>query len=151
LASQYITGVKLRSLDLKIIDEFVANLQEELNIHRLRSKWINIKFVKSVDGNMGDCIGDTSDVDIRINKTMDWKDQMITLAHEMVHAEQFLRGKLTDGAYWRNRNYEKCEYERLPWEMSAHQLEEKLYEKCYPEWAPMYPVGLPADFRKSGY
>ena len=133
MANQYISGVKKNSLDYKVINDFVINLQKELNIHRLRSKWIYIKFVKSVDGDMGDCIGDTNEVDIRIDKTMDWKDQMITLAHEMVHAEQFLRGKLSDdGMHWRNRNYEKCSYEYLPWEMSAHQLEEKLYEKCYP-------------------
>ena len=133
LANQYISGVREDSLDFQVINDFVANLQKELNIHRLRSKWIHIKFVKNVDGDMGDCIGDTNEVDIRIDKTMDWKDQMLTLAHEMVHAEQFLRGKLSeDGTRWRNRNYEKCAYERLPWEMSAHQLEEKLYNKCYP-------------------
>tara|TARA_A100001011_G_scaffold331735_1_gene358301 strand:+ start:82 stop:492 length:411 start_codon:yes stop_codon:yes gene_type:complete len=133
LAWQHITGIRINSRNFKVVDEFVTNLQKELNIYRLRSKWIHIKFVKSVDGDMGDCIGDTNEVDIRIDKTMDWKDQMITLAHEMVHAEQFLRGKLSeDGLLWRNRNYEKCTYERLPWEMSAHQLEEKLYDKCYP-------------------
>ena len=133
MACLHITGVRKNSLDFKVIDEFVTNLQKELNIHRLRSKWIYIKFVKNVDGDMGDCIGDTNEVDIRIDKTMDWEDQMVTLAHEMVHAEQFLRGKLSDGGtHWRNRNYEKCAYERLPWEMSAHQLEEKLYNKCYP-------------------
>ena len=35
--------------------------------------------------------------------------------------------------------------------MSAHQLEEKLYKKCYPEWAPMYPVGLKADEIRNDY
>ena len=150
MAQQDITGGIVNLLAYNVIDEFVANLQKELNIHRLRSKWINISFVDDVDGDMGDCEGDTDEVDIRIDNTMDWIDQMITLAHEMVHAEQFLRGKLS-GTVWRNRNYKKCPYERLPWEMSAHQLEEKLYKKCYPEWAPMYPVGLKADEIRNDY
>ena len=78
-------------------------------------------------------------MDIRISKNMDWKDQMITLAHEMVHAEQILRGKFVDNYIWKGRSYEKAVdnecYEYLPWEMSALRLEEKLYKKCYPEWA----------------
>ena len=138
MANLDIRGIGQKSIDFEIIEEYLVNIQRELNIHRLRSRWINIKFTKNVDDAMGDCIGDTSDVDIRIDKTMSWEDKMITLAHEMVHAEQMLRGKFTDGFFWKNRNYEKCEYERQPWEMSAHQLEKKLYKKCYPEWAKEY-------------
>ena len=137
-----ITGIEKNSLDIMVIDEFVANLQKELNIHRLRSSWINVKFTKRKwrsDDVDGDCEGDTDEVDIRISKNMDWKDQMITLAHEMVHAEQILRGKFVDNYIWKGRSYEKAVdnecYEYLPWEMSAWQLQEKLYKKCYPEWA----------------
>ncbi len=137
MANQQIRG-KGKGYEYQLVHEYVANLQKELNIHRLRSKWVTIKFVKSVDGNMGDCIGDTDEVDIRIDKTMSWNDQMVTIAHEMVHAEQMLRGKLADGKRWRNRNYEKCRYEYQPWEVSAHLLEDKLFKKCYPEHALEY-------------
>ena len=139
-----ITGIEKNSPDIMVIDEFIANLQKELNIHRLRSSWINVKFAENLVGDDldefdGDCEGDTDEVDIRISKNMDWKDQMITLAHEMVHAEQILRGKFVDNYIWKGRSYEKAVdnecYEYLPWEMSAWQLQEKLYKKCYPEWA----------------
>tara|TARA_B100001248_G_scaffold102926_1_gene76667 strand:+ start:57 stop:506 length:450 start_codon:yes stop_codon:yes gene_type:complete len=139
-----ITGIEENSLDIMVTDEFIANLQKELNIHRLRSSWINVKFAENLVGDDldefdGDCEGDTDEVDIRISKNMDWKDQMITLAHEMVHAEQILRGKFVDNYIWKGRSYEKAVdnecYEYLPWEMSAWQLQEKLYKKCYPEWA----------------
>ena len=144
MSNVYITGIEKNSLDIMVIDEFVANLQKELNIHRLRSSWINVKFAENLVGDDldefdGDCEGDTDEVDIRISKNMDWKDQMITLAHEMVHAEQILRGKFVDNYIWKGRSYEKAVdnecYEYLPWEMSAWQLQEKLYKKCYPEWA----------------
>ena len=127
MANQQVRG-KGKGYEYNLVHEYLCNLQKELNIHRLRSKWVTVKFVKSVDGNMGDCIGDTDEVDIRIDKTMSWDDQMITLAHEMVHAEQMLRGKLADGMRWRNRNYEKCRYEYQPWEVSAHLLEDKLFK-----------------------
>ena len=137
MANQEVIG-KGKGYEYHLVHEYLCNLQKELNIHRLRSKWVTVKFVKSVDGNMGDCIGDTDEVDIRIDKTMSWNDQMVTLAHEMVHAEQMLRGKLADGMRWRNRNYEKCRYEYQPWEVSAHLLEDKLFKICYPEHALEY-------------
>ena len=137
MANQQVRG-KGKGYEYHLVHEYLCNLQKELNIHRLRSKWVTVKFVKSVDGNMGDCIGDTDEVDIRIDKTMSWNDQMVTLAHEMVHAEQMLRGKLADGMRWRNRNYEKCRYEYQPWEVSAHLLEDKLFKICYPEHALEY-------------
>ena len=137
MANQEVIG-KGKGYEYHLVHEYLCNLQKELNIHRLRSKWVTVKFVKNVDGDMGDCIGDTDEVDIRIDKTMSWNDQMVTLAHEMVHAEQILRGKLSDGKRWRNRNYEKCRYEYQPWEVSAHLLEDKLFKICYPEHALEY-------------
>ena len=137
MANQEVIG-KGKGYEYHLVHEYLCNLQKELNIHRLRSKWVTVKFVKSVDGDMGDIIGDTDEVDIRIDKTMSWNDQMVTLAHEMVHAEQILRGKLSDGKRWRNRNYEKCRYEYQPWEVSAHLLEDKLFKICYPEHALEY-------------
>jgi len=110
---------------------YVINLCKELNIHRLRNREITIRF-KSVmeDDAWGYCIGDVYDVDIQINRTIPFEDQMQTLAHEMVHAKQFLRKEL-DGNLWKKRNYEKCVYEHQPWEKQANALEEKLYKRCF--------------------
>ena len=118
MANQEVIG-KGRGYEYHLINEYVANLQKELNIHRLRSKWIEIKFVDDVNGNMGDCTGDTDEVEIRIDRTLSWNDQRITLAHEMVHAEQFLRANTVSEVY-------------------ADLLEDKLFKTCYPEHALEY-------------
>jgi hypothetical protein len=62
-----------------------------------------------------------------------WEEQMQTLAHEMVHAEQFLRGDLTDTFMYKGRDFSECVYENQPWERRAHAQEKKLYTKCYPK------------------
>ena len=82
------------------------------------------------DGAWGYCNGDTHDIDIDINRTISFEDQMQTLAHEMVHAKQFLRKEL-DGNLWKKRNYDNVEYDDQPWEKEANRLEERLYKKCF--------------------
>ena len=78
----------------------------------------------------GYCHGNTQDIEIEINRTISFDDQMQTLAHEMVHAKQFLRNEL-DGSNWKKRNYDHREYNDQPWEKEATRLEEKLYSKCF--------------------
>ena len=55
---------------------------------------------------------------------------MQTLAHEMVHAKQFLRKEL-DGNLWKKRNYDNVKYDDQPWEKEANRLEERLYKRCF--------------------
>jgi|TARA_E500000178_G_scaffold342746_1_gene388426 spermidine/putrescine-binding protein len=112
--------------------KFVNNLQKELNIHRL-NRFIEIRFLKKLEEEaLGYCWGDHEHVEIEICRDQSWKDQMITLAHEMVHAKQFLRKELV-GDKWKKRNYSKCQYDRQPWEISAYLMQDKLYNLCYPE------------------
>jgi hypothetical protein len=121
--------------DIPIVDLYLDNLQKELKINRLYSRLIDITFKKWVQEGAadGDCIGDTQYVKINISKQLSFEDQMKTLAHEMVHAEQFLRGDLTDTFMYKGRNFSECVYENQPWELRAHAQEEKLYKKCYPK------------------
>ncbi len=42
MANQQIRG-KGKGYEYQLVHEYVANLQKELNIHRLRSKWVTIK------------------------------------------------------------------------------------------------------------
>lgn len=111
--------------------EYVSRLCKELKIHKLRKPEITIHF-KSVlaDDAWGYCHGDSTDIEIEINRTIPFEDQMQTLAHEMVHAKQFLRKEL-NGNLWKKRNYDHREYEEQPWEKEANKLEEKLYKRCF--------------------
>jgi hypothetical protein len=121
--------------DIPTVDLYLDNLQKELKINRLYSRLIDITFKKWVQEGTadGDCIGDTQYVKINISKQLSFEDQMKTLAHEMVHAEQFLRGDLTDTFMYKGRNFSECVYENQPWELRAHAQEEKLYKKCFPK------------------
>jgi hypothetical protein len=126
--------------DIPIVDLYLDNLQKELKINRLYSRLIDITFKKWVQEGTadGDCIGDTKYVKINICKQLSFEDQMKTLAHEMVHAEQFLRGDLTDTFMYKGRNFSECVYENQPWELRAHAQEEKLYKKCFPHNDDIY-------------
>ena len=122
--------------DIPTVDLYLDQLQKALKINRLYSKVIFITFKKWVqEGSaMGDCTGNKTYAQINISKQLSFEDQMITLAHEMVHAEQFLRGDLTDTFMYKGRNFSECIYENQPWELRAHAQEEKLYKKCFPSW-----------------
>ena len=121
--------------DIPNVELYLDQLQEALNIHRLNSRFIEINFKKWVQEGeaYGDCIGDKKWVTINVSKMQSFEDQMKTLAHEMVHAEQFLRGDLTDTFMYKGRDFSECPYEHQPWERKAHAREEKLYNKYYPE------------------
>ena len=115
------------------LSEYLYNLQRALGINRLHSKLIYITFRRSVDGDaMGYCTGDEKLVNIDIAKNgWEFTDLMIAVAHEMVHAKQFLRKELVDGYMYKGRNYWECAYDQQPWEKSAYALEERLYNECW--------------------
>ena len=111
--------------------QYVYQLSKELKINKLRNREIIIRFKNVMDDDAwGYCIGDLYDIEIQINRTITFEDQMQTLAHEMVHAKQFLRGEL-DGNLWKKRNYDHIKYEDQPWEKEANKLEKKLYKRCF--------------------
>jgi len=115
------------------LSQYLYNLQRTLGIINLRSKTIYLTFKRRVDGDaMGYCSGDHKVVEIEIAKTgWEFEDIMIAVAHEMVHAKQFLRKELVDGYMYKGRNYWECSYEHQPWEKSAYLRETKLYNTCY--------------------
>ena len=56
-------------------------------------------------------------------------EQMLNLAHELVHAKQFLTGQLSPVKQnWKTKDYSKTPYSRQPWEREAYAKEEKLYK-----------------------
>jgi hypothetical protein len=57
---------------------------------------------------------------------------MQTLAHEMVHAKQYIRGELNGyNQSWKGRKPRNYKYENAPWEKEAYGREEELYQKCW--------------------
>ena len=130
----------------KKIIEYIANLEKALGINRMWSKVIFLNFKTEVDGSYGDCWGDSKDGYVEINvarklegKKIPFEEIMSTVAHEMVHAKQYLRNELNGySTTWKGRNAAGYKYENQPWEREALRLETKLYQECWPQQCYIY-------------
>lgn len=131
--------------NLKVTELFACMLVKELGIHRFKNKVIEINFTKKIDGAYGLCEGDTDYAEITLAKycpidgrKLGYLEIMKTLAHEMVHARQFLRGQLTceGGFAWKGKKGEGWKYENQPWEKEAYKLEKELFMECFPHMLP---------------
>ena len=120
----------------ELIEVYVRQLMRSLKINRFRKKIVLIQFKDVLDGQaQGLCVGDTEMAGIQIaKKGQTFMVQMQALAHEMVHAKQFLRGELTGegGFAWKGRKADGYEYENQPWEKEAYRLERELFLDCFP-------------------
>lgn len=126
--------------DKKKVYAYVDSLCKELGIGRMWSKAIFITFKTVIDDdNQGNCWGDAKEgyVDISIARNSEGikipHDQMMqTLAHEMVHAKQYLRGELNGwNQSWKGKKPRNYSYENAPWEKEAYAREEDLYDYCW--------------------
>lgn len=120
----------------KIVDKYVSNLMVALKIHRFTARLVNVKFKSVLDDDAdGLCIGDDSVVFVSIGtKNKSFLRQMQALAHEMVHARQFLRKELSceGGFAWKGESATGMKYKDQPWEIEAYKLERDLFLDCFP-------------------
>jgi hypothetical protein len=131
--------VQGRIKNKKKVESYIHALAKELGIHRLYSKVLMVKFSTKLDGEaQGLCWGDhKTHAEIFVAKTscgdeMSMESMMQTLAHEMVHAKQYLRRELCGYSMaWKGRKPRNYKYENAPWEKEAYRLEEELFNKCW--------------------
>jgi hypothetical protein len=90
--------------------------------------------VEDGDYNYATCSGNRSGIEIVLNRLNEdgrkfTHDQMmLNLAHELVHAKQFIKGELSPKLQRFKRKYHgKTPYSRQPWEKEAYKLENKIY------------------------
>ena len=120
---------------LPIVQMFVNNALEYLNIFDLEHTDLNIRFVDKLDGGYshGHASGDVGEVDITIATNFPFLMQLRTLAHELIHARQFFAGELSpDLTVWKEKDYSKAKYEEQPWEIEAHKYEDQLFMASFP-------------------
>ena len=86
-----------------------------------RNVFIDITFKKDLGGDFGYCMGSKDHVEIEIGKYNQKLDQiMLTLAHELIHAKQFIKGELSPTLRnWKTHNYTGIPYSRQPWELDT--------------------------------
>jgi hypothetical protein len=122
------------------IYDYVENIARDLNIHRMHSRTIEINIVTKLDNSYGDTWGDGKDADVNIarrryNKPILYTDMLKTIAHEMVHVKQYMRGEL-DGynETWKGKSaarWMKKDWSLHPWEREAIKQEKRLYNKYW--------------------
>tara|TARA_B110000908_G_scaffold63340_1_gene76989 strand:- start:1705 stop:2124 length:420 start_codon:yes stop_codon:yes gene_type:complete len=123
----------------KRVVEYANALAKELGLGRMWSKIIFIKFKTTLDDEVqGQCWGSRADgyAEVKIarksgGEPLDYDEMMRTLAHEMVHAKQYLRGEINAAGGWKGKKPRNYKYENQPWEKEAYSKEVGLYEKCW--------------------
>jgi hypothetical protein len=132
--------IKGQIKDKKKVHAYAHFLCKELGINRMYSKVIFITFKTTLDhDSQGLCWGDPKEgyVDMSIarksqGEKLPYEEIMQTLAHEMVHAKQYLRGELCGYSMsWKGKKPRNYSYDNAPWEREAYKREEELYKRCY--------------------
>ena len=83
------------------------------------------------------CWGDKNEVEIELarksgSKKFTHDEMMLNLAHELVHAKQFIKGELHPTLHkWKKfkKDYAKTPYFKQPWEKEAYLMEDKIFNK----------------------
>lgn len=69
---------------------------------------------------------------IEVRQSDSEEEKLKTLAHEMVHVKQYIRGELNEEmSVWRGRkvNSDEIPYSEQPWEIEAESTAHKLYDE----------------------
>jgi hypothetical protein len=72
------------------------------------------------------------DFTIEVHKYLKGKEYVMTLIHEMLHIEDYIKGNLTEQEgkrYWKGVFYGSDDYENQPWEIRAASLENTFYDR----------------------
>ena len=117
----------------EVVDIYIQNLLKHLKLDRRRSSELSIKFATKLPGGVhGLACGGPRWGEIEIARTsrgekLQFFEQMLSLAHEMIHIKQYMKGELST-----NHVPEKIPYKKQPWELEAHKMEHELFAKCFP-------------------
>ena len=117
----------------KEIKDFVFDSLMYLIPELDRDVCIDIKFSNVLEHYaLGYCSGDTTNVEIEIAKTnsngkLTIDEMMLTLAHELIHAKQFIKGELTSNNTWKNTSLLHLENSTRPWEKQAYLFEDLIF------------------------
>jgi len=128
----YLTG---QIAQKRRINTYVRSILTYLMPRLRRDIDIYINVTKECDdGAYGLCWGDRNEVEIHLSREtqgvkIPLEEMMQTLAHELVHAKQFIKGDLSP--MMRNSKtvyHAKTPYSRQPWELEAYRKEERLLQ-----------------------
>lgn len=126
--------IKTRSKKTKaFIDSIMPSLIKQLGLTNSR-KFVLIEICR-LDGDNGLTVPLPGlDSYVIALKPAKWQELGVTLAHEMVHVKQMVKGilKAEAGAkWWRGKKYSKrTKYLNMPWEIDAFARQELLFRRA---------------------
>lgn len=99
---------------------------------------ITVEFVRQME-NYGECLGDRNEANITISKHdqdgdyFELREMLLNIAHELVHAKQFIKGQLSPSTNkWKGKEVTEP-YRKTPWEKEAYLMEDELVRMFYDE------------------
>ena len=119
---------------------FVENALTGMMPRLRRTIDIEINVLTECDNkNYALCWGDREEVEIELarrsgSKKFTLDEMMLNLAHELVHAKQFIKGELHPTLYkWKKfkKDYAKTPYFKQPWEKEAYLMEDKIFNQYW--------------------
>lgn len=136
-----ITGTRSRRIR-KLVEDAAYFFEGEL-IHPRTAKILDVTFhFTKLNGAHGFCIYEDNHVKpreftIEINKGQTDEDIVRTVAHELVHIKQYVKGELKERyvpdkhMLWHDERVDVslANFYDVPWEVEAREIEEELYIK----------------------
>lgn len=132
--------------------EFVENAIDYLSLRECDADLHIIRSDDLSEGEYGYCSGSPDSVEVVYSRFLPSKiDVLLTIAHEMIHVKQIVRGELINeakappGERWKGRpqkidpssilrdDLDKMsdeEYHNLPWEKEAYGRQDEVYSAC---------------------
>lgn len=104
-----------------------SNIEIEIEFSCMKGFWGRCGIIELHNGR-------ARDFGIEVNRNLCKKNQIKTIAHEMVHIKQFARKEYVelgkDKVKWMNKlvNMDDLEYAKYPWEIEAYAAEKELYK-----------------------
>jgi len=126
---------KGRIAEKKRIEQYIKDTLRHFIPRLRRVVSVNIIVSNTLEDNCyGWCLGDRKEIEIELarssgNESFDLDYMMLNLAHELIHAKQFLLGQLSPCHFrWKTKDYGNTAYSRTPWEREAYKKEDYIYE-----------------------
>ena len=122
------------------VKEYSEQVLTDLMPRLRRNVHIDIYVITECDEkNYALCWGDKDEVEIELGRKSGKKkftldEMMLNLAHELVHAKQFIRGELHPTLYkWKKfkKDYAKTPNFKQPWEKEAYLMEDKIFNQFW--------------------
>jgi len=132
-------------------EEYIYSVASVLGIFSSLTE-VTVDFTDKCDGDAGGyCMGDVEEVEIEIathvmGEPLDEETIYRNIAHEMIHAEQIIDGRLEDLGLqlvqtgdtqtlvklskWRGEYYQNVAYDDQPWEKEAYGREQEVMEEA---------------------